>query len=64
MLKLGKTRAEICIGDTIDYDVKPYQVKVTIVKYTNKQVKGLTVNCSQKNCWHDQRVCQENEAHP
>ena len=56
MLKAGNTRAEIYIGDNIEYDVKSSQVKVTIVKRTKIRVKGLTVNCSQKNRWHGQRV--------
>ena len=46
MLKAGKTRQEIYIGNTIEYDVKSYQVKVTIVKHTKMRVKGLTVNLS------------------
>ena len=44
MLKSGKTRAEIYTGDTIEYDVKSSQAKVTIVKRTKIRVKGLTVN--------------------
>ena len=32
--KLWKTQAEMDIGDTIDYAVKSYQVKTTIVKCT------------------------------
>ena len=57
MLKAGKTRAENYIGNTIEYDMISYQVKVTIVKRTNIQVKVLTVNRSKKNCYHGQRVC-------
>ena len=43
MIKEGKNQSEIYIGDTIEYDVKSYQVKVTIVKLTNIQVKVITV---------------------
>ena len=57
MLKSGKTRSKIYIGYNIEYDVNSSQVKVTIVKHTNIRVKGLTVNRSQKNRWHGQRVC-------
>ena len=48
MLKVSKTRAEIYIGNTIEYDVESYQVKMTIVKCTKLQIKGLDFNCSQK----------------
>ena len=48
MIKAGKTRAQIYIGDTIDYYAKSSQVKVTIVKCTNIQVKGLTFKRSHK----------------
>ena len=57
MLKVGKTRAGIYIGDNIEYDVKSSQVKVTIVESTKIRVKFLTVNCSQKICLRGQQVC-------
>ena len=57
MLKAVKTQAETYIGDNIEYDVKSFQVKATIVKRTKIWEKGLTVNRSQKNCWHGQWVC-------
>ena len=57
MLKAGKTREEIYIGNTIEYDVKSSEVKVTIVKRTKIRVKVLTVNLLQKNRWHNQQVC-------
>ena len=57
MLKAGKTRAEIYIGNTIEYDVKLSQVKVTVVKRTKIRAKGLTVYRSQKNRWRGQRLC-------
>ena len=48
MLKAVKTQAETYIGDNIEYDVKSFQVKATIVKRTKIWEKGLTVNRSQK----------------
>ena len=57
MLKARKTWAKIYIGDSIEYDVKLSQVKVTIVKRKKIRVKGFTVNHSQKNHWHGQQVC-------
>ena len=56
MLKAWKTQEEICIGNAIEYDAKLYQVKMTIVKRTNVQLKGLQFNCSQKWCWYGQWV--------
>ena len=46
------------IGNNIEYGVKSSQVKVNIVKRTNIQAKVLTVDHSQKNCWHGQLVCE------
>ena len=57
MLKAGKTRVEIYMGNTIDFDTKSSQVKVTMVKLKNIRVKCLTMNRSQKNRWHGKRVC-------
>ena len=48
MIKVSNTQAEIYIGNTIEYDVKSYQVKTTIVKCTNVRLKGLKFNRSQK----------------
>ena len=55
-----KTRAEIDICNTIEYDVKLYQVKITIVKYTEVRLKGLNFNLSHKEMlvwpivmWHN-----------
>ena len=48
MLKSGKTRAEMYIANTLEYDVKSYQVEVTILKRTKIWVKGLTVKRSHK----------------
>ena len=39
-----KTRAEIDVGHTIDYDVKAYQIKTTIVKFTRVRQKILNLN--------------------
>ena len=36
------------MGNIIEYDVKSYQVKTTIVKFTKLQQKGLKLNRSQK----------------
>ena len=36
------------IGNTIEYDVKSYQVKYTILKCTKVHIKGLKFNSSQK----------------
>ena len=47
------------IGNTIEFDTKSSQVKVTIVKRTKIQVKSFTINRSQKKCWHGQPVCDE-----
>ena len=57
MLKAGKTRVEIYMGNTIDFVTKSSQVKVTIVKHTQIRLKLLTVKRSQKNRWHGQQVC-------
>ena len=46
------------IGDTIVYDVKPCQVKTTIVNFTAVQLKGLKIfNISHNICWYSQQVC-------
>ena len=44
MLKSVKNQAEIYMGNTIEYDVKSSQVKVTRIKRTNIRAKVLTVN--------------------
>ena len=41
-----RTRSEIYIGNIIEYDVKSYQVKTTIVKCTKVRLKVLKFNCS------------------
>ena len=43
MLKVWKTRAEIYIGNNIEYDVKSYQVKTTIVKMYKGEHKSIEV---------------------
>ena len=60
-LRAGKTRAETCICNIIEYNVKSSQFKLTIKKRTKTQVKGLTINPSQENRWHGQRVYDEIE---
>ena len=49
MLKLWKTQSKIDMGNTIEYDVKSYQVKTTIVKCTKVKPIGFKFNRSQKN---------------
>ena len=46
MIKSGKTRVEIYMGNTIKDDMKSSQVKVTILKRTKIQVKVLLFNHS------------------
>ena len=60
ILQGWKTLAEIDMGNTIEYDVKSYQVKTTVVKCTRVQLKGLKFNRLQKevlvypkNVWHN-----------
>ena len=48
MLEAGNTKSEIYIGNNIDFDTKSSQVRVTTVKRTNKRLKELTINRSQK----------------
>ena len=48
MIKVWKTRVEIGIDNTIEYDVKSYQVKTSITKCTKVLIKGLKFNISQK----------------
>ena len=48
ILKSQKIRAEIDINNTIEYDLKSYQVKVTVVKFTKVRLKGLKLNHPQK----------------
>ena len=57
MLKVGKTQAEMYIVNTIEYDVKSYQVKVNIVKRTKIRLKGLMLTANINSIWHGQRVC-------
>ena len=45
------------MGNTIEYDVKSYQVKTTILKFTKVQLIGLKLNQSQKMCWYGQQEC-------
>ena len=48
MLKVWNARAEIYIGNIIEYDVKLYQVKTNVVKFTKVWLKGLKFKRSQK----------------
>ena len=49
MLRVWNTRVEIYIGNTLEYDVKSFQFKTTIVKYTKVGIKVLKFNLSQKD---------------
>ena len=49
MLKVWKNRAEMYIGNTIEYDTKAHQFIMTIVEITSVQLKGLMINRSQKS---------------
>ena len=57
MQKAENTQAEIYIGNTIEFDTKSSQVRVTIEKRTKIRLKELKFNRSQKNRWHCHRVC-------
>ena len=48
MLKVWNTRAEIYMGNTIEYDVESCQVKTSILKNTKLRIKGLKFNHSHK----------------
>ena len=39
------------MGNTIEFDTKSYQVRVTIVKRTKIELKELTFNFSQKKAF-------------
>ena len=49
MLKALKTRAEIDKFNTMEYDVKLYQVKTSVVKCTKVRIKVLKFKRSYKN---------------
>ena len=57
MIKVWNACAENYMGDTIEYDLKWYQFKTTIVKCTKVHIKVLKFNLSQKKCWYVQQVC-------
>ena len=46
---MSEKQAEIYIGNTIEYDVKSYQLKTTIVTWTKVNIKGLNFNRSPKD---------------
>ena len=48
LLQSKKTQSEIDICNTTEYDVRSYQVKSTIVKWTKVRPKGFKFNRSQK----------------
>ena len=61
--QVWKTQSEIYIGNTIEYDVKSYQFKRTILKCTEVQLKVLQFKHSQKNMmeyptsmWHNKKI--------
>ena len=47
-LKVWKTQTNIYMANTIEYEVKSYQVKITTVKCTKLRIKGLEFNRSKK----------------
>ena len=49
MIKAQKTRSDIDICNTIEYNMKSYQAKTPIVKCTKLRIKWLKFNPSQKN---------------
>ena len=53
ILTVWKTRAEIDIGNTIENDVKSYQVKTTIVKFTKVLIKAVKLTDHIKNIGMD-----------
>ena len=59
ILKAWNTRAGIDIGNTIGYDMKPYQFKTTIIIYTKVLIKVLNLTVNRKRCWYGQRVCDK-----
>ena len=44
MLTVWKTREENDMDNTMEYDVKLYQVKKTVVKFTKVLLKVLDIN--------------------
>ena len=57
MLKVWNTWSDIYMGNTIEYDTKSYQVRMTIVQCTSVQIKKLRLNVQRTKCWHGQQVC-------
>ena len=57
MLKAWNTQEEIYIDNTIEYDAKTYQVKMTILKCKRVQLKGSRLTDHRNKRWHGQRVC-------
>ena len=56
---MWKSWAEMYIADTIEYDLKSYQVKTTILKIQGYALKDWTLTAHIKRCWYDQQVCDE-----
>ena len=48
MLKAGKTRAEIYIGNTTEFDTKSSQVKVTIGFLERGKIKFQVTSCKKE----------------
>ena len=57
MIKAQKTRSDIDICNTIEYNMKSYQAKTPIVKCTKLRIKVLKFNCSKINFLYGQPVC-------
>ena len=61
-LLLGwNTRAEMDIGNNIEYDVKSYQAKITIVNCTNIRLEVLKMLTAHRRiCWYSWHVSDAN----
>ena len=59
MLKAEKDQEAIYMGNTMYFDTKSSQFKLTIVKRKKILLKELMVNRLQKNRWRGQQVCDE-----
>ena len=52
-----KYQAENNIGNTIEYDVRWYQVKTTIANFTRVVIKEWSLTTHRKRCPYGQQVC-------
>ena len=56
MLKLWNTIADIYMGNNIEYDVKSFQVKTAIAKYTKVRIKYWSLTAHRKIFWYGQQL--------